>query len=246
MIAVVGGVPDELRLLDLHRRTAFTFDERGRMTCESAPNRSRGKRFSFAGCRDGNLGVVRDDVPDAVARELERLLADEPPLFAPDATPRHVQEYVDVLGGGAGLGLLWVFPGPLDRGDRVHLVWSGSGEGEHLLRRFGQVVRAGLAEAGFHGPDDLWEPWCVALVDGEVASIAETVRRGEGGAEVGVDTDPVFRGRGLGAAATAGWSRHPHLAGQALFYSTSRENTSSRRVTERLGLRFLGSTFALP
>lgn len=245
MLAGMGG-SGELALLGLHRQTAFIFDGRGRVAHESAPDRSRGKRFSFAGCSEGNVGVVRDDVPDAVADELERLLAGEPPLSAPDAVPRHGQRYVDLLGGSARLGLLWVFPGPLDFGEGAHLVWSGTDEGEELVGHFGQVVPEGLAKTGFHRPVDLWAPWCVALVDGMVASVAETVRSGEGGAEVGVDTDPSFRGRGLAAAATAGWSRHQQLAGRVLFYSTNRENTSSRRVTERLGLRFLGSTFAVP
>jgi hypothetical protein len=242
----VGGTSAELALLDLHRRTAFTLDGRGRMVYESAPDRSRSKRFFVAGCRDGNVGIVRDDVPDAVADEIEMLLAEEQPLSHPQATPRYLQEYVDLLNGAPDLGLLWVFPGPLDFGEHAHLVWSGSDEGEELLRCFGQVVPAGLAELGFHGPDNLWEPWCVALIDGEVASVAETVRSGPGGAEVGVDTDPGFRGRGLAAAVTAGWSRHAHLADRTLFYSTGRENKSSRRVTERLGLRFVGSTFAVP
>lgn len=242
----VDSFSGELAILDLHRRTAFAFDERGRMAYESAPDRSRGKRFSFAGCREGNIGVVRDDVPDSVADQLETLLADEPPLSAPDATPRHLQDYVNLLGGVASLGLLWVFPGPLDYGDGAHLVRSGSDEADNLLCRFDEVIPPGLADAGFHTPTDLWEPWCVAVVDGQIASLAETVRTGVDGAEVGVDTDPSFRGRGLGAAATAGWSRHPHLTARTLFYSTGRENKSSRRVTERLGLRFLGSTVGVP
>lgn len=244
MLAAVAGL-DDMQVLDLHRATAFTFDARGRMIYENAPDRSRGKRFSFAGCRDGNLGTIRDDVPDVVAADLQGLLGEEPPLFAPDVLPRHLPEYVDLLGGEAGLGLLWVFPAPLATGDDTHLVWSGSDEGERLLRKFTEVMPKGLTEIGFRGTGDLWEPWCVAVVGGQIASIAESVRTSEAGAEVGVDTAPSFRGRGLAAAAAAGWSRHPRLAGRTLFYSTSRQNTSSRRVTERLGLRFLGSTFAI-
>lgn len=215
------------------------------MTYESAPDRSQGKRFSFTGCRDGNLGVIRDDVPDAVARQLETFLAQEPPLVTVDMTPRYMEEYLGLLGGTANLGLLWVFPGPLVRKDGVHLVWSGSNEGDDLLRRFDQLVSPGLADVGFHESSDMWAPWCIAVVDGKIVSVAETVRTGAEGAEVGVDTDPNYRGRGLGAAATAGWSRHPELADRTLFYSTDRDNTSSRRLTERLHLRFIGSTFGV-
>lgn len=105
---------------------------------------------------------------------------------------------------------------------------------------------ASLVDAGFGQPSDLWEPWCVALIGEQIASIAQTVRRGPEGAEVGVDTAMDFRGRGLGAATTAGWSRHDDLKRLTLFYSTGRENRSSHRVTDRLGLRFVGSTFAVP
>jgi hypothetical protein len=237
--------------LEVHRATAFTFNERGRMVYESAPDRSRGKRFSLAGCHDGNLVVIRDDVSDFAAGELQRLAGDEPPLSSPEAMPIHLDEYQEVLDGAGSavehlLGLLWVLPGPLTFDHDAHLVWSATSEGDRVLAEFADVMPSGLLDTGFRTPADLWEPWCVALVGGQVASIAESVRTGPHGAEVGVDTAVGFRGHGLAAAATAGWSAHPELADRALFYSTGRDNTSSRRVTERLGLRFLGSTFAVP
>lgn len=239
----------DLELLEVHRRTAFTFDDRGRMVYESAPDSSPGRRFSFTGCREGNLAVVRHDVPDMVARELQGLVALEPPLVATDSVPMHLERYRALLDveGSAGEhhhGLLWVFPRPVTFDADVDVVRSGTRDGDCLLARFADVVPASLREKGFGSPADLWAPWCVAMVEGEVASIAETVRRGPAGAEVGVDTAIGFRGRGLGAAVTAAWSRHPELQTLVLFYSTSRQNMSSRRVTERLRLRLLGSSFA--
>ena len=124
-------------------------------------------------------------------------------------------------------------------------MWSGTSDGDRLLTRLADAMPASLVEIGFREVTDLWAPWCVALAVGEVVSIAETVRTGPGGAEVGVDTAVGFRGRGLAAAATAGWAAHPDLGERTLFYGTGRANTSSRRVTDRLGLRFLGSTFAV-
>ena len=249
-VVAVTATTRELEVLELHRQTAFTFDERCRMTHESAPDRSRGTRFSLAGCRGGNLAVIRDDVPDLAARELERLAAEEPPMFSPQAVPVHLEDFRALLGVDGsvvehGLGLLWVFPAALTYVHDVHLVWSGTSEGHLLLARFADAMPESLVDRGFRRPTDIWEPWCVALVDDQVASIAETVRTGPGGAEVGVDTDVGLRGLGLGAAATAGWSTHPDLDRLRLFYSTTRENTSSRRLTDRLGLRFLGSTFAV-
>jgi hypothetical protein len=234
------------------QRTAFIFDDRGRMVCERAPDRSAGRRFSVTGSRDGNLAVVRRDVPDLVARRLERLVATEPPLIEADTVPVHLDDYTGLLDvGGAPVehhhGLLWVFPdrSPHGHGEEVDIVTSGTDAGDRLLARFADVVHPKLQDMGFRAPADLWAPWCAAIENGEAVAIAETVRRGPEGAEVGVDTAVGFRSRGLASTVTAAWSRHPELAGLIRFYSTSRENASSRRVTERLGLRSLGSTFAI-
>jgi hypothetical protein len=240
----------DLQILDIHRKTAFTFDAQGRMIHESAPDQSLGRRFSFAGCRDGNLAVVRADVPEPVASELDRLVASEPPLANPESEPVHLEAYRELLHAEVASvehhhGLLWVFPGALTYQAQAELVLSGTSEGDRLLDRLGDAMPASLIDKGFGTKTNLWEPWCIAMVNGQIASIAETVRTGPGGAEVGIDTALGNRGSGLGAAATAGWSRHSDLAQVTRFYSTGRENTSSRHLAERLGLRFLGSTFAV-
>ena len=145
------------------------------------------------------------------------------------------------------LGLLWVFPAPLPYVHNVRLVSSGTSEGDRLLTRVADLEQHLPREVGFReAGDPLGTVVSRALADGQVASIAETVRTGPSGAEVGVHTAIGFRSRGLGAAATAGWSAHPDLERRTLFYSTGRDNRSSRRVTARLGLRFIGSTFAVP
>jgi RimJ/RimL family protein N-acetyltransferase len=103
-------------------------------------------------------------------------------------------------------------------------------------------VPAGFAEMGFVDVSDFWDPWCVALQDGEVASVAFAARLSETGASLGLATQPEFRGKGYAAAATAGWTRAPALRSRALFYGTDPTNISSRRVAARLGLRFLGAS----
>jgi hypothetical protein len=42
-----------------------------------------------------------------------------------------------------------------------------------------------------------------------------------------------------------GWAALPSLREHVLFYSTDENNTSSRRVVQRLGLPFLGATFSV-
>ena len=83
------------------------------------------------------------------------------------------------------------------------------------------------------------------LAGDEIASLAFAAGVGPASAEVGLYTFPAFRGRGLGAAATAAWTSHPALAGKTLFYGTDRENVSSQRVVERLGLPVLGTSLSI-
>jgi len=107
------------------------------------------------------------------------------------------------------------------------------------------VLPEPLVAIAFSTVGNLWEPWCIALQDGEIASVVETVRMGPRGAEAGVNTVPTLRGRGFAAAATAGWAALPSLRGRTLFYSTAVSNLSSQRVSQRLGLHFIGATFSI-
>ena len=128
----------------------------------------------------------------------------------------------------------------------VTLVSSGTPEGDRLLTRLAdQGMPQALVALGFVDASELWEPWCLALHQGEIASVTITARLGPKGAEVGVATVPALRERGLAAAATAGWASHPSLRERALFYSADRTNVSSQRVAERLGLRFIGTSLRL-
>jgi hypothetical protein len=129
----------------------------------------------------------------------------------------------------------------------VPVVVSETVAGDELLGRLeSEGMPAGLAGMRFAGTGDLWPPWCAALWDGAVASVAFAARLSSSGVEAGVATAPDARGRGLAATATAAWSAHPDLADRARFYTTAVENRSSRRVAERLGLRLLGPTISVP
>jgi hypothetical protein len=240
-----------LGVLKLHRSTVFSFDSRGRMVHENDPRHSRGKRFSFTGCPEGNLSVVRDDVSEGAARTLLGFLQAATPFIQDDRPPAGLASCLVALGVDGAIedghfGLLWKLPAGLRYGVVAELVTSGTVQADRLVERFTEVVPDSLKERGFREPADLWAPWCVAIVGDQVASIAQTVRKRLDGAEVGVDTAKEVRGRGLAAAATAGWSRHPELQDSTLFYSTGRTNVASRRVTDRLGLELIAHTFAVP
>ncbi|HEY3236892.1 MAG TPA: GNAT family protein, partial [Polyangiaceae bacterium] len=84
-------------------------------------------------------------------------------------------------------------------------------------------------------------PWAMATAGDRIISICHTPRpMTDTAAECGVWTDPDFRGRGHAAAVTSEWAAILRPSGRYLFYSTSAENLSSRRVAGRLSLHLLG------
>ncbi len=224
----------DLRLVQEHIDTSLVLDTRGRVV------RGNGTLplFEIHGCRDGNVVVLRDDVPDDVAASVERLTRDEPALYAPGAVPVHDSEYVQLLGATQRFAesLEYVFLHRLPAASGVQLVLSGTDRAHDVTQ---QPFR------GWDHPvaDHISEPWCMALDDGEIASIVETVRLAGPGAECGVTTSPHLRRRGFAAAAIAGWASHPELRDRTLFYSTEVPNTASQSLTRHLGVHYLGASY---
>lgn len=242
---------DDRELLAIQVATLFVTAESGRVLRDNAPDRSAGPRLYLAGCKSGNVVRIRHDVGEETARAIESIAADEPPLCDPDSTPVHLDEYLQFLASEAPVehwnaGLIWTFPDRLAYEHKEALVGSETPEGGRLLVRLKeQAMPQAIMAVGFKEISDLWAPWCMALHEDEIASIAFSARLGPAGAETGVTTVPAFRGHGYAAAATAGWASLPSLRRRALFYSTSRANVSSRRVAQRLGLHFLGASMAI-
>ena len=219
------------------------------------PDRGAAPRLYIGGCDTGNLARLRADV-GADDRTCGRgLVADEPPL---DCTgPRsactatttsscsRAEAPIEQHGHGREL-LLPVRlrvptttctpsgPMPDMRRARPPRPHAGSGaaraaRGHRVLdgrQALGTVVR-GVAR---RRDRVRWWRRC--------ASVRRVPRRAS-------TRFPTRAGRGFAAAATAGWAMSPSLGGRTRFYSTSATNRSSQRVTERLGLRYLGASFSL-
>jgi hypothetical protein len=235
-----------MRLLRLDAETTFALSAAGRIERENDPDLSPGPRLFFAGCPDGNIVHLRHDVGEATAGRVLDILSDQPPWSEPDARPAHLDEVIALVAEEAPVktinrSVIHHLPRNLACGS-ARIVSGDNEEGAAMLARFAaDCMPRSLFEAGFVGVGDFWAPWCAALEGDEIAAMAFAARTGAAGSAIGIYTFEGFRGRGLGAAVTAAWSRLPSLAGRELFYSALAANASSRRVIERLGLPRLGA-----
>ena len=244
--AYSASTADDLRLLKVDIDTMFVMSASGRIERENDPDRSSGPRVFFVGCPFGNLIRVRYNLDDVGMRILE-VAAEEPPWRDPDAMPACAEKIVELLSDGqaaaVSTALVYQLPNHLRYEHPAEIVRGDSDEGCQMLARLAERGMPDYMQAaGFKGAGDFWEPWCVAMDNGEIASMAFAARLGVSGAELGVYTFPKYRSRGLAAAVTAAWSSMRSLNQRALFYSTSKSNRSSQRVTARLGLRLIGTS----
>ena len=246
-----ASAADDLRLLDIDIATMFALTPSGRILRESPRDNSPGPRLFFACCAGGDRMRLRFDVSDPVARAIQALAETEPPWRDPARPPAGLSALMDLLAQDAPVqaaasSLIYRLPHGLAFETDAEMVCSDTSAGEDLLAGLAKTgMPPHLVEAGFVGLDDFWAPWCAARIAGEIAAMVFAARLGPEGAETGVYTFPAYRGRGLGAAVTAAWSRLPALADRSLFYSTHLTNRSSQRVAERLGLRRFAHGIAL-
>ncbi len=237
-------------LLALHAATRFRLTPARRIASENDPEGSAAPLLFMSGCEEGWIGYVREDMDDAAARAFDELILREPPVRAPGAVPRFADAYREIVGWselltGHNYGPIHRLPRGLRWTGEATLVRSGTPEGEALRARIERDgMPQGMIEAGFTDFSHFWEPWCVALVAGDLAAIAFAARKGLLAADIGVFTLQAHRGRGLAAAVTAAWGtllpRHP-----VLFYSPHRDHAASPRVIAKLGLHFVGESFCL-
>lgn len=238
---------NDLELVALDAEATFLTRPDGRVIAENEPTPSPAPRMFLAGCAEGNLLRVRHDLEPGVAGEIEALATAEPPFASPEGEPRFLARYRALLASAEPqFGLSFELPNGLPPALEAEFAYSGAPAGEALMARFAaDGIPPHLAANGFGDVGEFWPPWCAALISGEVAAMAFAARLGPRSASLGLVTFPAFRSRGLGAAVTAAWTRHAALADRRLFYGCARENLSSRRVVERLALRFIGPTLRL-
>lgn len=205
-----------------HLETLFVLDGR-RIVSTREPHPVRGPEFVLIRRADSCAWAIGSGLGDEQARELTRLATDERPTSDFRLPPKHIEEYVNIVGGEFDAGPAFEFP------ERMPFI-----EGAALIHDVEWLQRS------FHGwtADELPErsPIMAILEDGVPISVCFSARSSQLAAEAGVETAPEFRGRGLAGLATAAWAAAIQASSRTPTYSTSWSNGPSLAVARKLGL----------
>jgi hypothetical protein len=214
----------------LYLDTGFVLDERRRIVSTREPGATPGPLFALSRSAKERAWVVRADVPDDVANEIDRLAREEPPVVDLRARPVYADRYLALLRDAKGGeltqagGPALAFPDALAPVDGVVLVHDELSLADHFSGWVPGEIAAGRAPV-------------VAVVDDEVpVSVCFCARRSAVAAEAGLDTAEAFRGRGFGPRVTAAWALAIRREGLVPLYSTSWTNEASLAVARKLGL----------
>jgi RimJ/RimL family protein N-acetyltransferase len=253
-------VPTDQELLKIEIETLWATDPRGRLVVDKGPGWQGRKapHLVIAVSNDGKVAAIGSEVSDDLAVGLLAAVAEGPP--SPPATPpASIARCEQLLSDSLGPVELSANPAYVIAADTAfkstaEIFRSDGNTAEALHTRVPQRAGWSLAEElRTRVPQRAWSlddwqllldgsfgPWAAAIITGQVIAFGHTARLTDRGAEVGVWTDPEFRGQGHAAAVTAAWASLLATTGRHLFYSTSADNLSSQRVTSRLGLRPIG------
>ncbi|HLK17039.1 MAG TPA: GNAT family N-acetyltransferase [Fimbriimonadaceae bacterium] len=206
-----------------HLETLFILDGRRRILSTREPNPSRGPAFILIRRADTCAWSIGAGIGDEQAREVTRLALDEHPTADFRRPPKHLEAYLEILGGEFDVGPAFEFPEFMPLVDEVAVIEDA----ERL-------------QASFNGwtADELSgrSPIMAVVDDGVPVSICFCARASASIAEAGVETAPEFRGRGIAGLVTAAWATAIQASGRTPIYSTSWRNGPSLAVARKLGL----------
>jgi RimJ/RimL family protein N-acetyltransferase len=242
---LTGMSSADVELLRTEIETLWVPDVTGRLV------RVRSRTFRAApglvlavGADGGQCLAFGVDVPELVAHELEAVVKGTASAADPAEPPNGVARCMELLADALGpvdlsSGLSYVIPPGVKFSSTAAITRSDRADVSSSSAR---------APSSANWNDNEWRmlldgvlgPWAMASIDGRIVSICHCARLAEKGAVAGVWTDPDFRGQGHAAAVVAAWASLLAPTGRHLFYSTFRENRSSRRVAARLRLRQIG------
>jgi hypothetical protein len=225
---------------ELQLQTLFVLDARGRIVANREPGTPPGPLLFIARSDTACATAVRADLPEPLARALERLLLEEPPTSDLRREPAGASQYRSLLGSiRPGLAPLRTFFGPafsfpdLPHPDPdVVAVEDELLLAQHFTGWVPGEIAAGRAPVR-------------AIVQGAPISVCFCARLGASAAEAGVETAPAFRRHGFAARVTGAWAYAVRESGRIPLYSTSWSNEASLAIANKLGLTPYASDWSL-
>ncbi len=209
---------DCLELAELQLQTMLCSDSSGRLTAWNKPGRPRAPWLFLLRTPQGNRWRMHAELSDALARELESLLADEPVASDFGSEPLSTPELRRAL--AQQVAIASEYRGP------AYLLPETLGADPGVAQN-GDALRVSLT------------------LDGVEAAVCECARLGPRAAEAGVETQPAYRGRGLATRVVSTWARAVRDSGRQPLYSTWWRNAASLAVARKLGARQYGEDFHL-
>lgn len=217
-----------LELMRIDVDTSFTFDARGRTLQTNEPRedaRRPAPRVVVGHTSAGNIVRFNADVPDAMADELEAILADaDDPLRSRTALELTMQGTSTEFRAGPAYHCS-------ETPAASHQVVRITAANRELARDSYRWLYDEVAD---------WQPCFAIIRDGSAVSICFSSRISPLACAAGVDTLPEFRARGYASAVTAAWASAVRATARIAFYSTDWDNLASQGVARRLGLTQFG------
>lgn len=205
-----------------HLETLFVLDGH-RIVSTREPNPGRGPAFVLIRGAESCAWAIGAGVGDEQAREVVRLALEEQPTSDFRQPPKHLEAYLEILGGEFNAGPAFEFPELLPSVPQAVLI-----DDVEVL----QVSFQGWTADEIPGRSPI-----VGIVEQQtLVSVCCCARLSELAAEAGLETASAFRGRGLAGLATVAWARAIREAGRTPIYSTSWSNGPSLAVARKLGL----------
>jgi hypothetical protein len=232
----------DLDILQLQVDALFTHGPDGRIHLINEPDGGQAPRLFLGRTRLGNVWRLRHDLPDGLARDLERLLQAEPVVDDLRLPPAGLPAMRDLLASHGPAddlesGPAYVFPDQLPEPVDLALV----------DRTSLQLIEPFVDGESDRSDEELAARWptVVRLEDGAPVALCFSARLTSRAAEAGVETLPASRGRGHAVAVVAGWATLIRRSGRVPLYSTSWENRGSQGVARRLGLRLYATDHSI-
>jgi RimJ/RimL family protein N-acetyltransferase len=222
-------VASNLELIALQAATLFRQDAAGRLLTVNEPGDEAAARLFVGRTTEGNRWWFRHDLPDALVRDLDRILAEEPVATDLRQPLRCEQRLLDALAAHAPVANVWAGPAwycpeglavpGTDTAVRVTDLSALRGPFAWIAEEYTER-----------------QPVAAVLQGGEAVAVCCSSRNAPMAAEAGLRTVEAYQRRGYAAAVVAAWAAAVRESGRLPLYSTSWDNLASQGVARKLGL----------